>query len=162
LLLKSPPNTARIREILELYPNAKFIHIHRHPYSVYLSNEKLYATVLPQLALQWTTAEKVQDHILTAYESTYRKFLEDRALLRDEQLIEFSYDAFVANPIDQLRMTYEQLKLKGFEAALPLFEAELKSTEGYATNSFPAMEANRKQQIAERWSFAFEAFGYKK
>jgi hypothetical protein len=161
LLLKSPPNTSRVKEILELYPNAKFIHIHRDPYAVYLSNEKLYESVLPHLALQWTTTEKIQDHILYAYETSYRKYLADRALLRDDQLIEFSYSDFVANPIDQLRVVYQKLKLEGFENALPLFETELKSTEGYTTNRFPKMEESVKKKIVDRWGFAFEAFGYK-
>ena len=32
LVLKSPPHTARIRMLLEMFPDARFVHIHRHPY----------------------------------------------------------------------------------------------------------------------------------
>ncbi|MBK6754766.1 MAG: sulfotransferase [Flavobacteriales bacterium] len=42
LLLKSPWNTARVKEILEVFPNARFIHIHRDPCTVYASNLRLY------------------------------------------------------------------------------------------------------------------------
>ena len=31
LLLKSPPHTARIRLLLEMFPNARFVHILRDP-----------------------------------------------------------------------------------------------------------------------------------
>ncbi|MEM6521444.1 MAG: sulfotransferase, partial [Cyanobacteria bacterium P01_C01_bin.70] len=41
LLLKSPENTARVKHLLELYPDAKFIHIHRHPYRVFQSTLKM-------------------------------------------------------------------------------------------------------------------------
>ena len=34
LVLKSPPHTARIRQLLEWFPEAKFVHIRRDPYRV--------------------------------------------------------------------------------------------------------------------------------
>ncbi|MEO1132054.1 MAG: sulfotransferase, partial [Cyanobacteria bacterium J06639_1] len=35
LAIKNPANTSRISELLELFPDAKFIHIYRNPYDVY-------------------------------------------------------------------------------------------------------------------------------
>jgi len=52
ILLKSLVNTAKIKQILDLYPNAKFIHIHRNPYDVYFSTWKLYKSILPLLSFQ--------------------------------------------------------------------------------------------------------------
>ena len=52
ILLKSPSNTGRVKEILDLYPDACFIHIHRDPFEVYQSNEKLYEKILPLLGFQ--------------------------------------------------------------------------------------------------------------
>ncbi|MCX6575058.1 MAG: sulfotransferase, partial [Candidatus Aminicenantes bacterium] len=37
LALKSSPNTARIQTLLELFPDARFVHISRHPYSLFQS-----------------------------------------------------------------------------------------------------------------------------
>ncbi len=37
LILKSPPNTTRIKYLLEMFPGAKFIYIHRNPYHVFYS-----------------------------------------------------------------------------------------------------------------------------
>src|SRR5262249_20681564 len=37
LVLKSPGHTCRIRLLLEMFPGAKFVHIHRHPYAVFQS-----------------------------------------------------------------------------------------------------------------------------
>jgi len=37
LVLKSPPHTARIRLLLDVFPNARFVHIHRNPYDVFRS-----------------------------------------------------------------------------------------------------------------------------
>ena len=39
LVLKSPPHTARIRLLLDLFPDARFVHIHRNPYVVFRSTK---------------------------------------------------------------------------------------------------------------------------
>ena len=46
---KNPPNTARIPWLLDLFPNAKFIFIHRDPYDVYCSTIKFFKGVLKPL-----------------------------------------------------------------------------------------------------------------
>src|SRR6185312_2307462 len=37
LILKSPPHTARMRLLLDIFPDARFIHIRRDPYAVFVS-----------------------------------------------------------------------------------------------------------------------------
>lgn len=49
LLLKNPCNTARVGELLDLYPDARFVHIIRNPYHVYFSTRRLYENILPRL-----------------------------------------------------------------------------------------------------------------
>jgi hypothetical protein len=39
LVLKSPGHTCRIRLLLELFPQARFVHIHRNPYDVFRSTQ---------------------------------------------------------------------------------------------------------------------------
>jgi len=46
-ILKNPVNTGRIKLLLQLYPNAKFIHIVRNPVAVYCSAKKFFAAVIP-------------------------------------------------------------------------------------------------------------------
>ena len=41
LLLKSPPHTCRIKLLLELFPDARFLHIHRDPYTVFQSTKHM-------------------------------------------------------------------------------------------------------------------------
>src|SRR5437868_13825696 len=52
LLLKSPANTARVKEILSLYPDAKFIHIYRNPFDVFQSHLHLFKKLIPMLSFQ--------------------------------------------------------------------------------------------------------------
>ena len=42
VVLKSPPNLGRISTLLEIFPQAQFVHIVRDPYRVYPSTRKLW------------------------------------------------------------------------------------------------------------------------
>ncbi|MBA3487837.1 MAG: sulfotransferase [Lysobacter sp.] len=58
LVLKNPYNTARIETLLEMYPNAKFIHIHRNPYNIYVSALHDFVKEAEEMALQeFSTAQ---------------------------------------------------------------------------------------------------------
>lgn len=162
LLLKSPANTARVKEILEIFPNAKFIHIHRNPYEVYLSNERLYEKILPLLALQKVNNDLVIEHILKSYEKMHHKYFKDRSLLSKNQLIEFSYEDFIVDPLKKLKEVYSQLNLNGFDEAMVLFQQELLKSEGYIKNKFDDLDERLKKIIAERWGFVFDAFEYER
>jgi omega-hydroxy-beta-dihydromenaquinone-9 sulfotransferase len=160
LLLKSPANTGRLKELYELYPNAKFIHIYRDPFKVYLSNERLYEKILPIIGFQKVSNAFMQEHILYAYEEMYRKYLTDRILIPHNQIIEFSYEDFIKSPEETMKKTYEHLELGSFEKVLPFFKTELQSTEDYKPNSYLKMDEALRVKIVDRWKFAFDVFGY--
>jgi omega-hydroxy-beta-dihydromenaquinone-9 sulfotransferase len=160
LMLKSPANTGRLKELYELYPQAKFIHIHRDPFSVYVSTERLYEKILPLIGFQKVGNEFMQEHILYAYEQMYRKYLLDRDGIPASQIIEFSYDRFISSPEQVLREIYNHLALGSFEDVLPFFKTELQRNQDYKTNAYQKIDDVLKQKIMHRWKFAFDAFGY--
>ncbi|NJM24914.1 MAG: sulfotransferase [Bacteroidia bacterium] len=88
LLLKSPSNTARVKEILEVYPDARFIHIYRNPYDVYRSTVGLFEKILPIVGLQRTTPGHMSDFVLYKYEQIHRKYLAERHLIPAGRLYE--------------------------------------------------------------------------
>ncbi len=160
LLLKSPANTGRLRELHELFPDAKFVHIHRHPYEVYQSTERLYEKILPVVSFQRADPQMVKEHIFYFYEMMYRKYLRDKETIPANQLIEFSYTDFVANPIAMMEKTYEQLSLGGFNNAKKFLEKEVAETRDYQKNVYHSIDVATRERIASQWKFAFDAFGY--
>ena len=68
LLLKNPTNTARIKILLELFPDAKFIHIYRNPYDVFQSTKHLYERTLRITQLQHFSQDETDDNILYFYQ----------------------------------------------------------------------------------------------
>ncbi len=161
LLMKSPFNTGRVRELLEMFPDAKFIHIYRDPYVVYSSNERLYEKTITDLSFQKANPEEIQDFIIKSYRDMYQKYLEDRKLIPQGNLVEFSYEEFIGNELTVLERAYKDLHLSNFESARSAFEAEISEYDNYQTNKYE-MEDVLKEKIYSEWQFAFDAFGYKK
>jgi omega-hydroxy-beta-dihydromenaquinone-9 sulfotransferase len=114
LVLKSPPNTARIKLLLDLYPNAKFIFIHRNPYQVYASNKRFWEVVQKVFALQGTNGVNVNDIILETYSKMMLRYLKEKDSVPAGQLTELAYDHFVQNPVECLRNAYHELRLEDF------------------------------------------------
>lgn len=160
LLLKSPANTGRLKELHELYPDAKFIHIHRNPFDVFTSTERLFEKILPILAFQKPNENFIHDHIFYAYEQMYTKYLVDKVSIPSHQLVEFSYEDFIADPISIMKRVYNHLQLGDFDKALPFLEAEIKDTGDYKPNSYSKIDDETQHKIEHRWKFAFDAFGY--
>src|SRR5262249_55445160 len=92
LLLKSPTHTARIRLLLDLFPGARFVHIHRDPYLVFQSTEHLHRRLLLIDALQQPSAD-VGEQILQRYTRMYDAFFEERDLIPEGQFHEIRFDA---------------------------------------------------------------------
>jgi len=159
LLLKSPFNTGRVKLLLELFPDAKFIHIHRHPYSVYCSNEKLYESVMPQVAFQEIGNTEMENHIFYTYKETMKQYFEDRKLLTKENLYEMRYADFVKHPLELLKDIYAQLNISDFDKVKSLYADELKNYKNYQTNIHKDDEL-KKAKVYDEWKFVYETLGY--
>jgi hypothetical protein len=113
-VLKSPPNTARIKFLLSLFPNARFIFIHRNPYDVYASNKRFWAVVQKQYALKNVRQDDMQSIILYTYSETMKRYLQEKEMVPPNQLVELAYDDFVQRPVESLRTAYNELRLDDF------------------------------------------------
>lgn len=157
LLLKNPAHTARIPTLLELFPNAKFIFIHRDPIEVYASTLKLYRNVLPVFHMEEYDFEQVKKDIRWVYKELMSAYLKDRTLLSGNQLLEVSYEDFVNHPIENLQRLYEQLELPDFKESLPSLESYLghKRVKGYRKSEYD-LPADEIAKVEKEWDFALE------
>ncbi len=159
ILLKSLVNTARIKYILDLYPDAKFIHIYRNPYHVYMSTWKLYQKILPLFSFQQIKSEQLDENILYSYQQLFKKYFLEKKLIPNGNLIEFRYEDFIKDPLFFLKQSYGQLHLSGFDSAKPLFKDYIEKHKNYKASSYD-ISLKTKKKIFDRWGFVFDAFGY--
>ena len=158
-LSKNPPNTARIQVLLDMFPDAKFIHIHRNPVEVFLSTQNFYKKMMPHLQLQTITQEEIDQHILEIYKKLMNDFFKQKKLIPSGNLIEVSYEDLEENPESILENIYKKLELQGYEAARPIFGKYLKQTESYKKNKH-YISKELLHKVLNEWDFAMKKLNY--
>jgi omega-hydroxy-beta-dihydromenaquinone-9 sulfotransferase len=160
LILKSPPHTARMKRLLDLFPDARFIHIRRDPYTVFLSTVGLIKAVRPIFRLQRGRPEIDVDAILRTYTTMYDAYFTDRLLIPPGQLIEIAFEDLDRDPLGQLRAIYDGLSLGDFEPARPALESYLASIAGYTKARYKPLDDSTRQKVAAACSQSVDAWGY--
>lgn len=159
ILLKNPANTGRVKALMEAFPGAKFIHIHRNPYEVFVSTQHLYRTMLPSIQLQTISQAEIDRNILQFYESMMSKLADEQQSIPAGDFAEVRFEDLEADPLGEVQRVYETLRLPGFEAAQPAIEAYAATLTAYRKNSYD-LDAQTIEQVNQHWRFAFERWGY--
>ncbi|MEM6663390.1 MAG: sulfotransferase [Pseudomonadota bacterium] len=160
MLIKNPVYTGRIGLLLEMFPKAKFIHIHRDPLDVFLSMRNFYKRLLPELALQTVPDEiELDETILATYDRLMSRYLEEKTRIPEGQFVELGYDDLCNDPVSALRTVYEDLSIPDFDAAVPGFRDHLLAVQDYRRNSFQ-LEPAAVDLMSTRWQRWFRHWGY--
>ncbi len=161
IVLKSPTHTAKVPMILETFPDARFVHIDRDPYTLYSSTMKMERTVPPHFAYQHRDPQVLSAAVLERLAEMYEAYLEDRRTIPAGQLHELSFAQLEADPIASISSTYAALDLPDFERSRPALQAYVASLAAYGKNRYDELEPALHRTVAERWAPYFEAFGYR-
>lgn len=160
VVLKNPNHSFRIKALLEVFPDAKFIHIMRDPYVVYPSSIHLLKSLSRVHSLQRPTFEGLDERVLSTYVDLYRKVDEGRELVDPSRFCELRYEDLISDPEGQLRRLYEHLDLGGFEQYLPRLREYLADHVDYRTNSYD-LTAEQRAMIDEKWGDVIDRYGYR-
>ena len=160
LLIKNPVYTARVAELRTLFPGAKFIHIHRNLYDVFLSMRNFYARLLEVMALQTAPdGLDIDATILRVYDRMMQRFSDETADLCAPDFVELPYERLDTDPLGALAEIYSGLELQGFEAARPAFETYLASVKSFQKNAFQG-DAAMVELLGRHWSRWIERWRY--
>ncbi len=158
LILKSPGHTSRIKILLELFPDAKFVHIHRDPYDVFRSSQHTWSKVMSWWALQEQAPGA--DAVIRDYVEVFDAYFEQRHLIPDENYCEVAFDDLERNPIGEVRRIYDELNLPDFSHVEPKLRDYVQSINGYSKNRFPELSKEIRERLALEWSCCFEEWEY--
>jgi len=159
IVLKSPAHTCRIRVLLELFPDARFVHIVRDPYVIFPSTVNLWKRLYRDQGLQVPRYEGLKEHVFETFSRMYEVFEEERELIDPARFSEVRYEDLVKDPLGQMRRIYDDLGIGGFEAVRPALEKHLVGVAGYKTNRYK-ISPEIRAEITRRWGFYVRKYGY--
>jgi hypothetical protein len=160
MMLKSPAHTGRVKLLLELFPDAQFIFVHRDPYEVWQSTVHMVDRVNRIFRLTKVPDNmEVSTFILHQYSTMHRAYLRDRALIPSGNLVEVSYADVLKDPMAQIEKIYSDLGFKPppREVMGSYLEAERK---GFKSNKHRELDEPVRQRLDLEWADIMQEFGY--
>ncbi len=160
MLLKSPPHTGRIRLLLELFPEARFVHIRREPYTVFQSTRHLNRVLTRSLQFQRPDPADADAAVLRRYRLLYDAYFDEKGLIPPGQLHELAFEDLERDPLGEIERVYDGLRLSGFDAMVPRLQTYIATLSDYRKNAYPPLPERLRDQIGETWRRSFDAWGY--
>jgi omega-hydroxy-beta-dihydromenaquinone-9 sulfotransferase len=159
LVLKSPTHSCRIKTLLEMFPDARFVHIVRDPYVVFPSTVNLWKSLYITFGLQQPNFQGLEEHVLKTFNRVYDKIEEGKGLIDFDRFYEVRYEDLVGDPVGEMAKLYDHLGLGDFEKVLPRLQAQLAATGGYRTNRYQLSDQQRAE-VTRRWGNVIRQYGY--
>jgi hypothetical protein len=111
---KNPCHITRMRLLREMFPDAKFIFIHRNPYLVVESLYRFVLSIFPGTQLQDVPKSFSRENIALFYKKIMKAYLGDRRFLPPGDLIELNMDDFLKDIPGQMENIYRKFGLGDF------------------------------------------------
>lgn len=158
-LSKNPPHTGRVKELIKMFPNAKFIYLMRNPYTVLESTRSFFTNTIQPLKLQDISNEEIEKNIISIYAKLYHQYEAEKHLIPEGNLIEVKFEDFEADAMGMTQKIYESLNLKGFDEAKGAIQNYVGEKKGYKKNKYKYDDRTIKL-VEENWGFALKQWGY--
>ena len=158
-LSKNPPHTGRIKTLLEMFPNAKFLYLKRNPYTVFESTYNFFTNTIRPLKLQVLGDEQLEKNFVEVYRQLYFKYEEEKSLIPKGNLMEIKFEDFEAEAFSMTEYIYEQLNLPGFSQARNNIEKYIGKKKGYKKNNYKYNEHTVKT-VEKNWGMTLKDWGY--
>ena len=161
IVLKSPTHTARVKTLLEVFPDARFVHIVRDPLALFPSTMRLWNTLSQVQGLQTVDdgIPWVERQVLDTFARMYERFEQDRDLIPAGRLAELRYEELIADPVGQMSSVYDQLDLDGFDRVRPAIADYTAAHSDYRPGHYSLSPAT-VERVRRHWAPYFERYGY--
>jgi len=159
LVMKSPAHTYRIKALLKMYPDARFIHISRHPFDVFNSALHLRSTMIEENTLGDAYHPNAEESVIATFNEAFDAYERDRHLIPQGNLTEVKYEELVQDPLAEMERIYRDLNLPDFSEVRAKLEEQLVGHRKYQKNRFN-QDPFWQQQVYERCRPFYERFNY--
>ncbi len=160
LILKSPPHTGRVAELLKMFPQAKFIHMVRDPRKLYASTLRLWKSLADVQGMQSLRDDAaLQQFIWECLNRMYAAFEAARAQVPPGHLIDVKYEELIAAPDATMKKIYDQLQLGDYSRVRDRIAERFANDREYKVNEHnidPALE----REVLSQWGEYARRYGY--
>ena len=161
IVAKNPWSTARLPQLLKLYPGAKFVHIVRNPYEVFFSSLHGFRTGVKLLAFRQIPDAQAVEIILETYRQLMTRYFEQSALVPEGNLVEVRHEQIKADPLGTIERIYDALELPSFERAEGPIRKYAESLRSYRQNRYE-YPVDLLDRVEREWAFAIDRWGYER
>jgi hypothetical protein len=148
-----------VRWLVELFPDARFVHIVRDPRSVFPSTVALWKSLHRVHGLQRPRSEGLEEHVYRSFTRMHQAFRRQRGEVPPNNLCEVRYEDLIREPLGAMRRIYEQLRLGQFERVRPRIEQYFAKRKDYQTNRYE-LSPQTAAEISRRWGDFLHEYGY--
>eukprot|EP00913_Durusdinium_trenchii_P008905 g8371.t1 len=161
IISRNATNTGRIPQLLEVFPDARFIHVYRNPYHVFAGTCERMHNLAGLWSLQTWDPSRVREQTLTFYEQVMRRYFATKDEIPAENLVEIRYEDFEQNQLETMETVYRALRLGDYSDVRERALAYLESNRGEpAGQKLPG--AADIAEINRCWGFAIDRLGYER
>lgn len=160
LLLKNPPDTGRIRALLDVFPGSKFIFLYREPTDTFYSTRNLWKNQIERFySLQHLTDEQRDELILLNYTRMMDEYEQQKSIILPGNLVEIKYEALVQDPCNEIKRIYEVLTLEDLSGTFEALKKKIQEQSTYKPYQYNFDQSDRKQ-IKEKLKYYIAHLGY--
>jgi hypothetical protein len=160
LVLKTPVDLGRVKFLLELFPEAKFIEIYRDPYKTFFSTKRMFLKLIPLIQLQDREGD-LDDFVFDIFSRLYHKYDEEVNLIPKENFVSVKYETLVKDPMREMERIYSQFALPNFSIAREKMQEHLDLVKDYQVSSY-SITPEEKRTIYRKWGNKIDQWGYEK
>ncbi len=159
IVSKNPFNSLRIPLLAKLFPDARFIHIVRHPYAVVPSTQHLWKVVQKQNILNRNDyspdLEEISEFLLHMMSTIKHEFTR----LPGDRCTEIRYEDLLLDPVANLKKLYKELDMPFTDDFGKLLNQYTQSLSGYTKNVY-SLSGEEKKMIAGIMRKQMDLFDY--
>ncbi len=160
LVLKSPAHTGHLSELLAMYPDAKFVLIHRDPHEVFSSTVHCLKSCFDMWAMQRVGSYDIPEATIENVRRVSEKYFADRSAVPAGQLAEVAFTDLERAPLETMRRLYSELDLPAFRFTEQAMQDYLDSLGPYKKNQHRELEPALQARLAQQWHQCYENWGY--
>ena len=158
-LSKNPPHTGRVKTLLEMFPNAKFIYLKRNPYTGIREYPQFLYEYDPAIAFAGYHERADRGELHRGISPSFYKYEEEKHLIPEGNLVEVKFEDFEKDAFAMTENIYGSLNLPGFKESKADIEKYLGKKKGYKKNQYK-YEDRTVRLVEENWGMALKEWGY--